>query len=478
MPQRENWIWIILLVYAAGFLAFPPRVLLINDEERYVTQAVAFARGALNVPGTIDPRSGRVPRVASDYPPGTSLLQTPFVKIGGWRAAAALSVIALALMAIFTRSLLREFARPQSFVLLIPAYAGALFFGRVAMSDVPTGALVALSLLLLVKAERGGWKEHFVAGFTAGVCLLFREPVILLLVPFLLGLVRHTGHAAAMVLGGALAVAVRGVVSLALFGDALYVRDAVYGFSLESLGWNLALYGIILLVLFPLGALLPLLYQGPRRTRVVAAFTAYTLLFLAFEYNAWRDNGLAKGTLLAARYMIPALPLLVVMAADVYPRLASAFSTNHFRAGHVLVNAAWAAVTILAFIIHPMVRRWDASQYSIATVVQTHTPSGVPVIFNEKAAGKYLSPVYASRIQVARSGTSAAELRGICRRYGGLALVLLDRTDTELFQSDARDNAEFLSAAASVVNLTEVHSEHFGADLRLRILRASGCDPV
>lgn len=478
MARRENWIWIILLVYAAGFMLFPPRVLLINDEERYVTQAVAFSHGALTVPGAnmLDPRGEAL--VASDYPPGTSLLQAPFVLVGGWRAAAALSVVSLVVLTVFTRLLLREYALQPAFAVLVPAFFGALFFGRVAMSDVPAAALVAVALWLMKRAERSGWRGVFGAGIASGLCLLFREPVVILLAPFAAGLMLSRPRAApALLLGGALGLATRLILAFALFGNALYVRDSGFGFSLRSGMDNMPQYALVLLLMFPLGAILPFVYRGPQRARVVSAFALYALLFLFYDYNAWRDNGPLKGTILTSRFIIAALPLLVLMAADVYPRLHSRLSSTLQRVVDRAIPVGYAALAVLAFAIHPLVRRLDQEPFSIVQAIQLTTASDIPVVINEKAAGKYLSPVYGERRLIGRSAANTAQLAAICREFGGLQLLLLDRSDTEMFRRDAAENARFLSDIEHHLWVRSVYDRAHGTVFRLRIFDVSGCSP-
>src|SRR5438045_3153429 len=105
--MSSRWVYASLLAYAIGFALFPPRVFLVVDEERYVSQAVAFSHGGRTISGAEAP-GARPSRALTDFPPGTALLQTPFVLIGGWRAAAMLSVLALCVATLVTARLLRE----------------------------------------------------------------------------------------------------------------------------------------------------------------------------------------------------------------------------------------------------------------------------------------------------------------------------------------------------------------------------------
>src|SRR5262245_43712170 len=83
--------------------------------------------------------------VVSDYPPGTALLRAPLVAALGWRGAFGLSGASLLLATLFTWRLLDAAGQRREFALLVPAYGGSLFFGRTAMSDVPSTAIVGLA---------------------------------------------------------------------------------------------------------------------------------------------------------------------------------------------------------------------------------------------------------------------------------------------------------------------------------------------
>jgi hypothetical protein len=461
----------VLLAYAAGFLAFPPRVLLIVDEFNYVTQAVAFAQGALTIPGGEPLFPAQTLGVASNYPPGTSLLQAPLVAIGGWRAAAALSVLGVIVTTLVTMKWLRENDRHPAFSLVIPAFLGTLFFGRVAMSDAPTAAIVALALWLLWRADQG-WVWSFAAGLTAGATLLFREPPAVLLTPFLVGAVaRRKCVVWALVLGGVVAVAARLVLFHELFGSALYVRDSGYGFSPESALANLPQYTVILVLMFPLGAILPFLYRGPRRAEVVTALGMYVATFLFYDYDSVRENGMVRGILLASRFMLPALPLLAFMAADVFPRLFGS-RARWLGAARVIGFVALAAV---AFAIHPALQRQEQGAATIVADIQRATTEPIPVITNHHATLKYLSPIYGPRRLILRSSIDAGAVPAFLRNYGKLSLVFLDRTDTETFRQDAMQNDVFLGGLRQRCRVVPALESQHGPSLRLRVFDVVSC---
>ena len=461
-------VYVALAAYAIGFALWVPRVITVVDEDRYVSQAVAFAQGGRTIPdaGIILPAVS-TPTI-SNYPPGTSLLQAPFVWALGWRGAIVVSVLSLFAFTLVTARWLRDYGREPAFALLIPGFFAALLFGRIGMSDVPSGALVALACWLLWRAEGRGWGASFAAGLAAGATLLFREPLVVLLSPLLLGaLVRRNAVAPALIAGGLVAIGVRLALAAALFGDPFFVRDAGIGFSPASLAHTVPMYGFILLVMFPGGAVLPFLYRGTRRAEVVTAIAAYVGLFLLYDYDAVRSQGLLKGALLAARFMIPALPLLVWMAADVWPRV-------RFPLARRMVPLAAAGVALMAFAVHPLARRQEGDALAIVRGAFDNTSTGAPVITNSDATLKYLSPAYGPRRLILRQGIAPDTVPALLARHGALDLVLLDRTDSEMFRADAAANAEFLGRLRERCQLTPRHESVYGW-ATLRVFGVVGC---
>jgi 4-amino-4-deoxy-L-arabinose transferase-like glycosyltransferase len=469
------WVYAVLAAYAVGFLLFPPRVLLVVDEFQYVGQALAFARGSLSLPDA-DPL---IPpthlAVASNYPPGTSLLQAPFVVIAGWRGAMLLSLISVILATLITMRWLREQGREPAFALLVPAFFGVAFFGRLAMSDVPSAAVVALALWLVWRAEgKSSWS--FLAGLVAGLSILFRETNAVLLAPIFLGaLMRRKCVPWALVLGGALGVAIRLIVSYELFARALYFRDSGYGFSLKSLAHSLPQLAVILLVMFPFGALLPFFYRGPRRAEVVTAVTLYVAVFLFYDYNSLRENGIVKGLILTSRYVVPAVPLLALMAADVYPRWFARVPNAVRTAFARLRLALFAGLALVAFAIHPALRSRERAALAIVNVLHERTTPDVPVITNHLVTTKYFSAVYGRRRLILRSFINAADMPRLYHAYGKLNIVFLDRTDSELFREDAARNEAFLAQTRSRCAVQPVTEQALGPSNRLRQFEVSGC---
>lgn len=469
--SRIAWVYAALAAYVIGFALFSPRVLTIVDEERYVSQAVAFAHGGTSIEGSGIIVPPRTERMISDYPPGTSLLQTPFVLMFGWRGAMLLSVLSLVAATLLTAAWLRGAGREPAFALLVPAFPGALLFGRVGMSDMPSAALVALVCWLLWR--RPSRMSAFAAGLASGLSLLLREPVAVLLAPILAGaMLRRRANVAALMAGGVIGIGTRLLLSQLFFGDAWYVRDSGLGFSFGSLAHTIPVYGLILLLLFPGGALLPVFYRGERRADVVMAFMSYTALFLLYDYDLTGLQGTAKGIAIATRFLLPALPLLVWMAADVWPRVLRRLSERGREIVARVTPLAAAAVVVAAFAIHPFARRQEREMVAVVRAIMSHTPDNGVLITNAAATLKYLSGVYAPRRLILRDAVDPDSV--MPASSGPMSVVLLHRRDSEFFRTDAAENEKFLTALRRSCEMRQTLEQDFGWAV-LQIVEVQRC---
>lgn len=474
-PLSVRWVHAALASFLVGAALFWPRVFLVVDEERYVSQAVAFANGGATLPdaGIVMPPTGQ--DIISNYPPGTSLLQAPLVRVFGWRAAVLLSILALVVATLMVMRWLRESGRNPSFALIIPGFFGCAFFGRMAMSDIPATALVATVCWLLWRADASRPLTSALAGFLCGAAALVREPLLVLLAPLVAGaLVRRQSVAWALVAGGAVGVALRLGTSAVLFGSALYVRESGYGFSMSSLEHSVPLYGFILIVLLPGAAVTPFLYRGPRRHELLAAFAAYLALFLLYEYDSIRDNGPFKGLVLATRFMAPLAPLVAYMSAEAWPPLYERFRARRPSAARGVALSLGAGAIATAFLVHPLARRQEGEALRIVRTIYANTRSDVPVVTNSKATLKYLSPAYGPRRLVLLEQVPADAVFELTRQHQRVSVVVLDRNDSEMFRADAANTARFLAVAAARCDLVPRLREGFGW-AELRVFDLQGC---
>jgi hypothetical protein len=471
---QTRWVHVTLASFVLGLLAFWPRLLLIVDEERYVSQAMAFAGGGTTIPGSgiLYPA---VTGVISNYPPGTSLLQAPFVAVGGWRAATVVSAMALILATLATVRWLRVHGGPVAFALVVPGFLGTAFFGRIAMSDVPATALVAITGALLWRAEDRRARTSFLAGLCAGAMLLFREPVLLILAPLIAGaVVRRRCNVGALVAGGALGVGLRLAGSQMLFGSPFFVRDPGVTFSVASLTHTVPLYGGILLVLIPGAALLPFFYRGERRAELVAAFAAYVGLFLFYGYGTVDHHGGLKGVVLASRFMAPLTPLIALMAADVWPRWHAALAGRMALRPATVVPAGALAASLVAFGVHPLAARQESAVLPLHAAIQRSTRAETPVITNTDATLKYLSPSYSRRRLIVLEAVGDS-LQAFTHRHGRLDVVVLDRVDGDAFRREIDATQRFLDRAGTSCSLRARVDTAMPDASRLRVFELQSC---
>jgi hypothetical protein len=472
-----KWVYASVVAYTLGVALFWPRVFMVVDEDRYVTQAIAFSHGSATIhgAGVVYPASSV--RTVSNYPPGTSLLQTPLVWAFGWRGAAALSVIALCLATLLVARWLAADGKNPAFALVIPGYAGAALFGRVAMSDLPATAFVAAVCYLLYARPQGraGAARSGLCVFCAGALLLFREPPVLIIAPLIGGaILRRQLDLPGVIAGAAAALGLRFGTAELLFGTPFYVRDPGPGFALASLAHSVPIYGLLLLVMIPGGAILPFVYRGRHRHEMLAAFCFYVAIFLLFGSNSVEESGALKGILHASRYMVPLLPVLAYQAATVWPRAYAAL-IDRWSVIHYLPGAACAAAIGVAFLVHPAMHEQEVVPLSIVRALMDHTHDGEPLITNTNASLKYLGIAYGRRLIIARYDLAADSIPTFASRYAGLGAAFVDRNDSEDYRRDADGNDRFLASLRDRCIIRSTYAASVASWARVRTFEIDSC---
>jgi 4-amino-4-deoxy-L-arabinose transferase-like glycosyltransferase len=480
MPSREFSVraWSVLGIcagcYAVGFALFPPRALIIADENLYVTQAATFAAGkvTVQVPELFSSEVSR--QLPSDYPPGTSVLQTPFVWMGGWRSAPWASVLSL----LVTLGLLAAWLSSEGFsplyALLFLTYLPALVLGRVGMSDVPSGAIVTASLYLFWRGMRGRPLLWFAAGLLAGLSLLFRETNALVFAPFLIGAWIRGERTWPLLCGAAVGIGVRLLVAFLLFGSPLYIRNSGSGWSLSAMVHNAPLYLVALVLLVPGGLIAVAFYRGSRRHEVIASVLLVLLFFALYDYSA-SESGRAKQLVLGPRYLIPVVPLVVLAIAEVATRLRKKVL------GEPVGRSAWWAVflgapaALAAFAVHPAIDRWSKGQAAIKDAIYSGTSEGSVLVTNNSASQKFISRVYGSRLMVARELLAPESMARVLQPHPETYLVLIDRSDSDWYRADSVTNEQYLSRLRTICRLSLLHDAQEDPVDRLRIWKIDEC---
>ena len=272
MPDRRPYLCLvaILATYVSGYALFPAGAFTSSDESAYVEQAVVFANGSL--------------ASVSPYPPGTSLLQSPFVAIAGWRAAPWLSLLALGATVLLMARWLRDAGYHPGFALLFLAYAPTLVMARVGTSEVPSAAMVTLGLWLFWTGQDARWKWGL-AGWLAGLSILLRETNILLFLPFLTAATASRRPGWLVLASTAAAGLATAVLGYWLTAATLPGLRVTAGFSMDAVGRNIGIYAICMLVLAPGGLAAIATYKGRERRALTAAVAGYLAVYLFYDYS-------------------------------------------------------------------------------------------------------------------------------------------------------------------------------------------------
>lgn len=431
--------WFVLgtacLAFLLGILLFPPRSLVVADEALYLDQAIDLAHGKIGH-DVIDPLTGDVTRwVVDAYPLGTAALLAPAYALGGWTALHWVPALCWIAALLLTGRLLADRRLSVLPALLVGIFLPSLFAGRLLMSDAPSAAIVAFALVAFFRAFEGR-QEHaaaqrwaLVAGLAAGLSTLFRETNVLVLAPFCVGaLIRRERLAWPLFWGGLVGISTRVLSSYAAFGAAFAGRT-MSTFGTEALVGNLAVYGFVLLVLFPGGLLAAVVYRGPRRTELITAAFLYTLLFCLYEWRG-QDSGLLKSLVLGPRFFLPLTPLLALAVADLLPRL-----PHHARPLVAPSAVALSLASIPAsFAIHPTFSCWSTAHDSIRELIYEHTPDHAIILTNTLATGKYLHRSFGPRTVVDLDRLSDLQAAELIRLHPVIHIVLLERFDSEAWE--------------------------------------------
>jgi 4-amino-4-deoxy-L-arabinose transferase-like glycosyltransferase len=470
-------------LYAAALVVYWPNVLLVSDESSYVRQARAFASGSITV-AVKDPWTGQDERIQpSPYPPGTSALQAVFVRLGGWRAAVLASLISLLAVQLILMRWLSQQGYSQYWTILLLAYPPLICQARVAMSDVPSAAIVTLSLWLFWLGQRRNWKYSFVSGLFAGLSLLFRETNALAFTFFYLGaFVRRETRVVALTAGALLGICVRLLAQKILFGSFLFTRSIRYGWSLDHIQKNAPVYLVALLLMVPAGLIAVMAYKGPRRPELIATVFAELLFFMAYEYAADESSTL-KRLVLAPRYFIPILPLIILAIADSAPRLwetirrrllnAAGLVRQSFPPGIALAAAFLVYAEVIA--AHWYISSWAARQRAMVDTIYANTPNGGTIVHDEIATSKFINELYGPRTALDFRGVQPKDMSRLLQVNGTLQLALLYRSDSPFWQAASLDKDRFVATTNRLCKLDAIVDQSFSNSDRLRIWNVRSC---
>jgi hypothetical protein len=468
-------VWVVLLLYVAGFLAFYPRGLTNFDEVSYVRQAVSLASGSSTV-DSVDAFTGQHQRLQpSDYPAGTSLLMVPFVWLAGWRGVFLLGLLAISACTIFTARWISDSGGSPLFALAVLGYLPAMVMARTGMSDAPSACVVAAGLWLFWADDQSAPWRRLAAGFLAGVSICLREPTPVLFAFFFAGaLLRRERHIGALILGGLAGVACRPLTAALVYGNPFFVKDHVYGFSGFYAEENLRMYLIALLVLVPGGLISTLFYRGKRWIELVVTVFVYVGIFIYWNYNGAASGGL-KQWVLSLRFLIPVIPIVAFAMAHTCPRWYRDIlrwlrpeNVPAFRRACRGVMAAWVAgIVVVGFVVNWRSEAWSKLHEDVAQSVYANTDPSQPVMADLPATVKFLNELHGQRmlvdldLGVANNDVRRSQVVQLLDRHKMVQIVLFGRDDSEYWLNKSKDDQAFIADISQKLHATQKVQQRF-----------------
>jgi hypothetical protein len=455
MPDRHPWLWLaaILFTYGLGDWLYPSPVFISTDESGYVEQAVAFAHGSVAPDGF--------------YPPGTPMLQTPFVALAGWRAARWVSFLAAAATVLLLARWLTAAGYHPAFALLFLAYAPTLVMARIGSSDVPSAAVVTLGLWLFWTREFASWRSA-AAGCVAGLSVLFRETNIVLFLPFVVAAALRRDRGWVLLTGSmAAGTGTTLLTSWALAGPLAGFRIA--GWSWSAVLDSSAIYALCTLVLVPGGLVAVGAYKGRERLALTAAVVGYLAIYLFYNYSG-QDSGPVARVATAGRYFIPLVPLLTIAWAHCVSRVVFTVAIRRLAA------AAFAVTAAAAFAVHPLLQAWSAPDAEIVRNIAAIAGNGALVA--DESQRKYVAPVYGQFSRFWMIDTPVSDLPALTARHVSAHVVHVGRAETTLMQRLSMRPHAYVAAASRHCRVESVLDRTLGDTRRVQMWRLSACSVV
>jgi 4-amino-4-deoxy-L-arabinose transferase-like glycosyltransferase len=356
-----------------------------------------------------------------------------------------------------------------------------MVMGRVAMSDVPSAAVVALGFYLFWHGERRhpGW--WIASGVVAGASWAFRATNPLLFVPLFAGtLLRREWKCWALIVGGLLGLGIRFLSMSLYFGSGLFERSA-YHLALNSIMDRLPLYLIGLLLFVPGGLLFGCLYRGRRRPEIIATIALIFFFFLLQHYST-QATSFVKRLVLALRYFVPLLPVLAFAMAESVPAALSALRSRGGGARRLAVglgtaSVAWVAVVgVASAAVHPLFNRWSATQTELRDVIARTLPSDAVYVTNWMGTRKFVDLFEQKYVRVERDLVTPRQVQLLVDQHAEVYVVFVGRSDSEHWIRDGERSEEFL---ASLRNEPELLVDHEASPVdRVRVWRLDENSPA
>ena len=231
------------------------------------------------------------------------------------------------------------------------------------------------------------------------------------------------------------------------------VRASSQGFSLEGATERLGLYLVALTILLPLGLPLALMYRGTWWREGIGCILGFVAFYALYSYDAARSGGV-KQVLLLSRFMLPVVPLVIVMALRSrglgwlaewqgrHPRLTR---------GNVWLWIVCGVGALGSWLLHSELHRAQMAQASVRKSLYANTTESDIIGVDGNYAAKYFNLGYGRRAIKNTSYLSAEELAVWAREAqngkGDVCFVLPRRPESEYWQG----RREQLEAAIAIL---------------------------
>jgi hypothetical protein len=450
---------VVLAIYVVSFALFYPELPTNLDEAAYVVQTHLIFEGGGDIE-QLDAFTGETTSVRlGTYPLGIPLLMAPFFALFGWRGPFAVPCIAVIIAVAGTAWWVSREKRSPVFALLMMGFPALLVLGRVAMSDVPSAAVVVVGWLLFWHGADRRWWWWLASGFVAGASWSVRASNPMLFLPLFAGtVVRREMKSAALVVGGLAGLSVRVISQKLFFGDAWFERS-FYKFSPDTLDERIGLYLLGLLFFVPGGLILSLCYRGRRWPEVVSTIAIFVSLYLLQAYSTI-ETAFSKRVVLALRYLLPVLPIIVFAMSESVPRL-----WKRWMAGASRERAVWervAAAGILVWLgaigvasaaVHPTFSMWSATQAELHKAIRDHVPHDAVLVTNKHGTRKFLREFGRTYELIDTNETPPERIAELLGRHDEVVLALMDRSDSDWWRNVGVINDDYRARVPALQEL-------------------------
>lgn len=302
MLKRFSILSIFFLIFIISF----PTCITIIDEYSYLLQAINLVEGNsdfFSLPGK--------------YPVGTALFLAPIIKILGIKYVFVYGISALILSSFLIGKILIKLNLSFNWVFFLFLYVPTAFLSRSLMSE-PLALLWSSIFFYIFFLFEKNNLTGVLLGLMTGLSLLIREPLIIILFPFLIWfLLQNKKLIPLTALGLVIGSSIRFFTNYWFYNDWIFIKPPGIGFGVNLFLANLILYVVLLMVFLPFGLLTAVNYNGREKYPIKFTIFTYFLFFLLYEYNGL-NSGVFQSTILGGRFFIPLLPLLIITMAYWY----------------------------------------------------------------------------------------------------------------------------------------------------------------